>query len=165
MLPSIPNREAFSLIEVVVALGVVIFAGFAMIGLLGVGLQGNRDSKEQLQAATLAESLCTTLRAVPTSNYSSASFPQTGFPIPYITNSINNYTTTPVYLTWDGSTTNKANARFGLYYGVTAPASYAPSTSPGCSTVYLCFFWPAASVSVPASSPGHFEVASTFALP
>ena len=164
-LTSSKHLQAFSLVEVVLALGIVVFAGFALIGLMVVAVQGTRDSKEQLQAATLAESICSTLRATPSSNYSSSAFPQQGFPLPYITNSASNFTTTPVYLTWDGVATTKAQARFGLYYSVTAPSNYTPVTSPGAAVVYLSFFWPAAASSVPVNSAGHFEITSTFALP
>jgi len=161
--------RAFSLVEVVLALGVMSIAAIAMIGLLSVGLQGNRDSKEQLQAATIAESICSTMRAVPTAYYTGGSFPQPNFPIPYITNtSASNLASTPVYLSWDGMTTNQANARFGLYYQVnrvTPVTGYVPTTSPGNSSVYLCLFWPPQAANPSSSAVGHFEVTSTFALP
>jgi type II secretory pathway pseudopilin PulG len=58
------------LVEIVVALAIFIFAGFALIGLLGVGMQNNRDSKEQLQAANIAEFICSTRRGTPMTDFS-----------------------------------------------------------------------------------------------
>ena len=154
---------AFSLVEVVVALGIFIFAGFALIGVLSVGIQSNRDSKEQLQAANIIEFLCSTRRAVPTTDISSAGTgSQPNFPLPVLSSSTNNFTS-PTYLTWDGASTNQANAIFGLLFNITPPTTYTTKTNPGFSTVYLCVYWPAQAPLTGAS--GHVEVTSTFALP
>ena len=164
---------AFSLVEVVVALGIFVFAGFALISVLSVGIQSNRDSKEQLQAANIIEFICSTRRAVPTTDISSAGTgAQPNFPLPVLFSSSWTSTTTgfttnnfasPTYLTWDGASTNQANAIFGLLFNITAPTSYATKTNPGFSTVYLCVYWPAQAPLTGAS--GHVEVTSTFALP
>jgi len=152
---------AFTLVEVVVALGIFIFAGFALIGLLAVGLQSSRDSKEQLQAANIAEFLCSTRRAAPTANLTT---PQPNFPLPVLSTSINNLTT-PTFLTWDGAQTTLAagNARFALLYNIIAPTAYTPKVNPGVATVYLCLYWPPQGPITP--NTGHFEVTTTFALP
>ncbi len=160
-MPHDRNERAFSLIEVVLALAVFVFAGFAMIGLLTVGLQGNRDSEEQLQAATIAEQICSTLRSTPASNFTSSSYPMLGFPIPNITNSVG---LTTNYLTWDGLQTNQTYARFGMLYRVNASTNYVPLATPGTSTLYLYIYWPALA-SPNNSASGHFELTSTFFLP
>jgi len=155
--------KAFSLVEVVIALGIFVFAGFALIGLLSVGVQSNRDSKEQLQAANIIEFLCSTRRVVPTTSISA----QPNFPLPDLSISANNFTL-PIYLTWDGLETpgnTQAGAIFGLLYNITAPApgTYTPKINPGFSTVYICIYWPAEAPLTSAS--GHVELTSTFALP
>jgi type II secretory pathway pseudopilin PulG len=156
--------EAFSLVEVVLALGVFVFAGFALTGLLSVGLQSSRDSNEQLQAANIAEFICSTRRAVPTTDLSTL---QPNFPLPALTNSVT--TPTTVGLTWDGMQTpfiTDPTARFGLIYTI-IPTLYpvpAGNTSTGVSTVYLCLYWPAHASPTNAAN-GHFEVTTTFALP
>ena len=157
------STQAFSLIEVVLALGIVVFAGFALIGLLGVGLQNSSESRQQHQAASIVEMLCSTRRAAPTADLSTA---QPGFPLPALTNTANNFAaTTNLFLTSDGVVTaNASDARFGFLYNIIAPTNYVASTSPGASTVYLCLFWP------PQANPtnaivGHYEVTTTFALP
>jgi len=161
------NQKAFSLVEVVLALGIFVFAGFALIGLLGVGLQNTRDSREQLQAATLAEFLCSTRRAAPTNSFSGSgsSNPEPGFPLPALTSSSNNISpSAPIYLSWDGISTNQASASFGLFFRITAPANYVASVSPGNASVYLCFFWPAqASPSSP--NTGRYELTTSFLVP
>ena len=160
------KKEAFTLVEVVVALGIFIFAGFALIGLLSVGLQNSRDSKEQLQAANIAEFICSTRRATPMTNFPASTGSQPGFPLPVLFPSQNNLAaTTPTYLTWDGTTTTTvANARFGLLYNIMAPTTYVTKVTPGVSTVYLCIYWPAQASPTNAAT-GHFEVTTTFALP
>ena len=163
--------QAFSLIEVVIALAVVVFAGFGLLGLLSTGLQGNRDSKEQLQAANIAEYLCSVRRAAPTNDFSTnnANSPQPGFPLPPFGTATNNIygssTPSPVFLTWDGVNTNVAGgtATFGLLFNVTPSTNNYPTTAPAYSTVYLCLYWP------PSAKPNvnstYFEVTSKFYLP
>ncbi len=80
--PRLALRRGFSLIEVVIALAILVVAGFGLIGLLAVGLQGTHDSREQIQAATLAEYYCSIRRAAPVDSFNGTSSPQPGFPIP-----------------------------------------------------------------------------------
>ena len=154
-----PN--AFSLIEVVFALAIFVFAGFALVGLLGVGLSGSQDSRARTQAATIAENYCSTLRAAPTNDFTATSSPIPGFPIKPLTTSPNqNDLTAPyTYLTKDGITTNAANADFGFLYNITPSG-----TSPGYATAYFCFYWPP-QASPTVASTSHFELTTTFALP
>lgn len=158
-------REGFTLVEVVIALAILVFAGFGLVSLLAVGLQSNHDSREQLQAATLAEYYCSTRRAAPTANFTGSSSPQPNFPIPVLSTTANNLSS-PTYVTWDGAATtlSAGNARFGVIYNIMAPASYVPSTAPGIATMYLCIFWPPQG-STTSAGTGHFELTTTFALP
>lgn len=157
------DRQAFSLIEVVVALGIAVFAGFALIGLLSVGLKNSSDSTMQLQAASIMEEMCSIRRAAPTNDLTSI---QTNFPLPPLTTSAGNLTTTNLWLAWDGTiTTSPANARFGFLYNITAPSGYpSASTTGNYATAYLCLYWPV-QVSPTNANLGHFEVTTTFALP
>jgi type II secretory pathway pseudopilin PulG len=56
---------AFSLVEVVLALGVIGFALLAIIGLLPIGLQSGRASIQETRANHLAEQIFSTLRSQP----------------------------------------------------------------------------------------------------
>jgi prepilin-type N-terminal cleavage/methylation domain-containing protein len=160
-----PARHGFTLVEVVIALAILVFAGFGLVSLLAVGLQSNRDSREQLQAATLAEFYCSVRRAAPTTSFTGTSSPEPNFPIPVLSTTAGNLSS-PTYVTWDGAATTltSGNARFGLLYNITAPANYVPSTSPGIATMYLCIFWPP-QASTTSAGTGHFELTTTFALP
>jgi type II secretory pathway pseudopilin PulG len=149
------RTKAFSLVEVVVALAITVFAGFALIGLLAVGLQTAQDSKQRLQAATVAESLCSTRRASPTNDLTTL---QPNFPLPGLASNANNFAS-PTFLTWDGAATSTAsNARFGFIY------SFNTNASPGSSTVHLWLYWPAMA---PPTNPatGYYEVSTAVALP
>ncbi len=164
--PRFSARGGFSLVEVVLALAILVVAGFGLVGLLFVGLQGGHDSREQLQAATLTEYYFSTRRAAPTTDFTGTSSPEPNFPIPSLATSAQNLTS-PVYVTWDGATTTltKGDARFGVLYNITAPAGYVPVTSPGVATVYLCIFWPPQAPAGNAANGGHFEITSSFSLP
>ena len=59
------NTQGSGLAEAVLALAIVVFDGFALIGLFAAGLENSSDSKQRFQAATLAEALCSPRRAVP----------------------------------------------------------------------------------------------------
>lgn len=56
---------AFSLVEVVLALGVIGFALLAVIGLLPIGLQSGRASMQETRATHLAERVFATMRSQP----------------------------------------------------------------------------------------------------
>lgn len=55
----------FSLVEVVVALGLVSFVLVALMGLISTGLNGTRASEESIEAANLASTLVDQWRADP----------------------------------------------------------------------------------------------------
>jgi hypothetical protein len=158
------------------ALGIFVVAGFALIGLLAVGLQSSTDSKQQLQAATIAEFLCSTRRAAPTVSFTGSSSLQPNFPLPVLSTSVLLTTSlaTPIGLTWDGlkaPSVTDPTARFGLVYSIAAPSGYtAPvspataSAAPGAATLYLYIYWPAGATPT-AASTSHYELTTTIPLP
>jgi hypothetical protein len=152
------------LVEVTLALGVFVFAGFALMGLLGFVMRGSHDSKEQMQAATIMESICATRRATPLANLSARNFPLP----PLSTSSPASSLTTPIGLTWDGAQTaagvTDPAARFGMIYSIVAPPGYTASINPGQANVYICIFWPA-EASPTGGATGRFEVSTSFLVP
>lgn len=60
--------SAFSLVEVVIALGLVSFVIVAVIGLFSVGLQATRDSEESIDATNLAAEIIGKRFAAPTND-------------------------------------------------------------------------------------------------
>lgn len=59
------NNAAFSLVEVVAAVGVVAIGIIAILGLLPAGLNSSRDTANETRAALMAQSVYTTLRSQP----------------------------------------------------------------------------------------------------
>ncbi len=161
---NLKSKKAFSLVEVAVALAIVVFALFSMVGLLNVGLQNTHDSRERIQAATIAEQICATRRAAPTNDFTGGTSPQPGFPLPVLQIAANNLTT-PLYITRDGLLTSQDNADFGFVYSITPKFDPIPAgnTSNGVSQVYMAIFWPPhASPTSPAT--GRYEINTTFGL-
>jgi uncharacterized protein (TIGR02598 family) len=68
-----PTRSAFSLVEVVLALGVVGFALLAIIGLLPIALQSDRGSIQETRANHLADAVFAVIRSQP---FTAVSFAQ-----------------------------------------------------------------------------------------
>ena len=66
--------SAFSLVEVTLALGVMAFCLVALLGLLPVGMNSNRDALEQTAAASIASAVAVDLRQTPLAVTGSANF-------------------------------------------------------------------------------------------
>ena len=147
------SRAAFSLVEIVLAVGIFAFAGVALIGLFSIGLNTNRDSAANLQAATLAEFMLNTRRATPTAAL-------TSFPLPRLDLAAKN--DAAILLNANGQETAvAADARFGLYYNITPPDVSASGIA-RASHVHLYIYWPAAAT--PESAAGRYEVATSIPL-
>jgi uncharacterized protein (TIGR02598 family) len=71
--------EAFSLVEVVVALGIATFCLLALLGLLSVGSINNSSSLDQTTATSLAEAVVSDLRTVHAGDAKTVRY---GIPIP-----------------------------------------------------------------------------------
>jgi uncharacterized protein (TIGR02598 family) len=65
------DRRGFSLLEVVVALGVVSVGVVAILGVLPSGLDAGRDSTSQTRAAQIAQTIVATLKAQETRDHAS----------------------------------------------------------------------------------------------
>jgi len=129
------NTRAFSLVEVVVALGICTFVLFAMVGLLGTGLQSGKDSEDQIQAANMASLLISTRVAAPTNSIANFAIPESA-----MTNGYSSaYAAGTNYLGYDGKTTNAASASYRIVYQAGTNAM----TGSAVSQVYLMLSWPA----------------------
>jgi hypothetical protein len=67
--------RAFSLVEVVIALGIVAFCIVAILSLFSLGLRQARDSSAEMRAASLASSLVARMRAAPRGDLTGEGFP------------------------------------------------------------------------------------------
>lgn len=131
--------RGFSLVEVVIALGVISFAVMALINLLPVGLETSWSASQQTAAANVATAILSdlTLSASPAFKGTSS----TRFALPVNTNYTN---TIPATLL-----PAAANFRVGVVIG-------SPSAALQPRPVRILVTWPAAAI--PANAAGSYEV-------
>jgi len=132
------NFRAFSLIEVVVSLGIISFALISIIGLFSVGLKTNKESSDQIDAANTASLLMATVRAMPTNCATN------GFALPDL---------------------NQATASTNLFYNLYYVVGTNTGTGSKLANVYLRLWWPL-TAPMPTNNPAaYYEVAGQVALP
>ena len=84
-----PTAYGFSLVEVVLAMGIVSFCVLATFGLLSIGNDTNRRSRDEMIAAQLAENEFSRIRAL-----SVANFPVNGYVSRYFDGNLRDLGTT-----------------------------------------------------------------------
>ena len=107
------NKEGFSLVEVTLALGVAAFCLIAVIGIIPVGVQANRNATSQTAATNIMAAVVADLRATPrTTNTSSQFAIRFGTNIRLYFDSAGQFTTSlgpdsryQLDVTWSGSST------------------------------------------------------------
>jgi len=154
---------AFSLVEVVLAMGIVSFALIVMFALLPIGLKSNNDSMGESQGVNLLQALIADRKASAYTNYSSS------YNIPALTNVTSQMTGT-LYVMEDGVTTNAlaTAARYCVSYtvypatNIYSGATNAPvSGPPQPVSINFRVSWPAAQTNRPSS----VETIATFMQP
>jgi uncharacterized protein (TIGR02598 family) len=133
------QRSGFSLVEVVMAIGIASFALLAIVGLLPVGMKSVQNASEQAAAANVANSIAHALRSAERINATTFSNSFSSQPIVYT------IAGAPSTIVWDtldlnGSTTNTASARLKARLVITPP-----STSNTNGTALISIAWPAQS--------------------
>jgi Tfp pilus assembly protein PilV len=153
------SRRAFSLVEVVLALGVGSFAIISLIGLFAFVLKINQESNQTVLAANLASTLLAQNRMLPTNSVAGNTSP-----IPRLDQASSNFIVSsyqvlsPVYLTAGGEETNNVSyASYGMLYQVT------PNATANASQVYVMLYWPPQSS--PVTSLGKYEISTQILLP
>jgi len=141
---------AFSLVEVVIALGVIAFGLMAIVALVPVGIHAASDSLEESQAVNVLSAVVADRQATPLGQVSS------GFSLPGLSSG----TTTKFFgvnEAQQSTDTNLSKARYRIDYAFYPPAA-------GTLNPYLGYFrasWPAA-----ASNPASFvEIVAAFPQP
>jgi uncharacterized protein (TIGR02598 family) len=137
---------AFSLVEIVLAMGIIAFALIVLFALLPVGLKSNTDSIGESQAVNLMQALIADRQATAYTNASSI------YNLPAL-NNVTTSSTGTLFLKEDGVTTNAnpINARYQVNYTL-YPAAYLfaqatnyPATSvPMPVSMDFIVSWPAA---------------------
>jgi len=126
-------RNAFSLVEVTLALGVAGFCLLVIIGILPTGVNINRTSFAQTSAANLSTSIAADLEA--TASTSSVT------PVYALSMSGTN----TLYLTADGSTVSSAvGAQYRATVTTAAPTTTASGGTNAATVARILITWPAA---------------------
>ncbi len=148
-------QDAFSLVEVVMALGICAFVLIAMMGLFVTGLKASRESEDQVQAANLASQILAARLAAPL-----GSDPNQAIPTNALTRAFSDaYDGQDRFVALDGRFTNSAAAS----YRVICRAGTNALTGTRMSQVYLMLSWPPqASVT---NAYGKYETLTYIPLP
>jgi uncharacterized protein (TIGR02598 family) len=139
------RARAFSLVELVLALGVAAFCLIAVFGLMPVGMQTNRNATSQTAATNIIASTVADLRATPAAETTS---PQ--FAITFGTNKTLYFDTL-----WQPSTSLTADSRYRL----NITWNSAPT---GLHYAALKVTWPAAADPLVTTPSGSVEVFAAF---
>jgi type II secretory pathway pseudopilin PulG len=143
---------AFSLVEVVLALGVAVFGILAIVALLPVGIRSTSDSLEESQAINVLSEVIADRQATP------FSAPSTLYNLPALTNTLVGPVSSFFGITDSDQLSTQLNeARYRVSYTITPPAT-------GRLDSYQAYFkvsWPAAS----ANPSGFVEGVANFPQP
>lgn len=100
------GRRGFSLVEVVLAIGVVSFAMMAMLGTLPIGLKSSQQSRGQVATANIARQLQGELQQISFRTDSEDTL------------TIGNLPATPLYYSLDGTRTSQQDAYYVASFAV-----------------------------------------------
>jgi uncharacterized protein (TIGR02598 family) len=149
MPPRPSDTLAFSLIEVMVALGICTFVIVGLIGLFGTGLQASRDSEDQIEAANTATFLLAARTASPTGTITNFAIPASA-----MTNAFASvFPAGTNYIGFDGASATPDKAA----YRITCRAGTNSETGSGLAKLYLMLSWPPQADSA-LSSTKRYEV-------
>jgi type II secretory pathway pseudopilin PulG len=107
----------FSLVEVVMALGITSFAILALMALLPVGLQSAKESQEETQVSNLLAGLTADRRATPFSS------PSLRYQLPALTNAVTTSAFFGITESGDYVGANLSQARYRVDYRLLPPAA------------------------------------------
>jgi uncharacterized protein (TIGR02598 family) len=143
--------DSFSLIEVVIALGVATFAILVIVALLPAGIRSTKDSLDETHAVNILSQIISDRRSTPYANSSSI------YSIPALTGTtqISNYFG---ILDDDQYSSTLSAATYRVDYIITPPAS----GQLGPYQLYLKVSWPAASTT---TNGGAVETVATMPQP
>jgi uncharacterized protein (TIGR02598 family) len=153
--------SSFTLVEVVIALGIFSFAIVAIVGLFAVGIDTNKESSEQIQAADVASLLISTRRAVPTSTIANFALP----PLNVQYSSTGTYLTNESGVATDGTLTGARTYNLFYQIGTNYQTGANPATGTHLALVHLMLWWPTASP-MPLNNAGNrYELTTQVVLP
>ena len=147
------GKTAFSLLEVVISLGIISFAFIAIIALFPLGMKSNHNSTEESRGLNLLQTMVADWQVTAWSTNSLNSHIYNLPPLTGITTTTSNGST-PLYVAEDGSTNSTASMAFyRVTYTIYPASGYMQPT-----LVDLTASWPAAAT----NAPSNVEILSTF---
>jgi uncharacterized protein (TIGR02598 family) len=139
MKPFRKRSEGFSLVEVVVAIGVVAYAVFGILGLLPVGIKGFQNATCEAAASDVISSISVALRSAQTTNGTNFDWSFNGTTCSY---TVGGSKTTNSWSTLSLEGVTSVNS---FYRQLAAVCIVTPPTSPsGEGAAVLSVAWPAA---------------------
>ncbi len=152
------NRQAqgFSLIELLLALGIASFCLIPLLGLLPVGLRNDQSSNEQTRMANIATLIVRDMTSVSSTNTTT---PLYGFQIPAAGGTANTSPQT-LYLAPDGSETGTVGTAPGSTAFYRVSIAFIPPASAVSQTATLArvtVTWPALADAIPSQWPTHYN--------
>ena len=100
------RRSAFSLVEVVLALGVISIAIVAILGLVPTGLQTSHSSQDETRAAQIAQSVLAGVASQSQTNFAAVKLPVSSGTVPTV--DLTGSSTTQLYASNDGHISQSA---------------------------------------------------------
>ena len=144
------GTRAFSLIEVVLALGLCTFALISMVGLLSSGMRVGRDSRQQMQAANIAALLVSVRRHSPTNNLPNLLLPP-------LNRTLSDSPAT-VWVDAEGNVAKQTEASYRLNYQVGTN-----TVAANVALIHLRLSWPPAAD--PGKAAGQYELTTQVSMP
>jgi uncharacterized protein (TIGR02598 family) len=127
------SSSAFSLVEVIIAMGIAAFCLIAMLGLIPSGLRQVKISSEQTAASAILASVANDIRNTPPGSTKSVIY---GITIPQSAEN----SSTPIYINEDGAVgSSPSSARYALKASLVSSNNASTMT-----TGNLVIWWPAA---------------------
>jgi len=141
------SQAGFSLVEIVIAVGIFSFVIVAVMGTMSVALSSTRDSEMKLAAAHTSAAIIGALKANPTNRTDTSIFP----------NTLSGSSPSDLYVDRQGRATNQSAAAFRLAWKLTPDATLA--------NLVFCnieLTWPP---NAPANTVSSHRVATSILLP
>jgi uncharacterized protein (TIGR02598 family) len=149
--------DAFSLVEVVVALGVTIFCLVALFGLLSVGLRSNRATIEQTGATSILSAVIADLYATPPTVPTGSATSSIQYNVKIPANPVSAATpVTTLYFPANGQLSTNSTAAGSAYRLTITPIVPSNNGTRTATFLDLTVSWPAAVVN-PANAAGTVE--------
>lgn len=149
---ALPRRRGFSIVEVVLAIGVFALVVLPIVGLLGMGLSGNRSSDRLIDAANITAQIVSLRRAAPFHAFST----EWRFVLPPLNTADEEPVEDSRLIAQDGSVAGSPDdVRYACAFRIARD-----ETQPDLYLVRVRLSWPPAAASSTGARGDHFETST-----